>query len=792
MEERQTARWFDPRQWSFTVRLALIITVLVTITLIGMTFITIRGVRAALTGQVGESFQAEAESLSDMTGLFLLEKVSQLQVLALTDVIKDSMAERNAAYTGTEAEIQAGIQALDAAWATTPDEDPLVAAILADDPAINPVAFQMHDLQEHFDDHTELIVTDRFGATVAATSRPPDYYQADDAWWQAAWNDGAGAVYISEAEFEARAGVYTVVIGIPIHSEETGEIVGILHSRLILDQLVDLISSTRFGRTGQAMLLDRSGEALVGPGVEEGSARLAADLRRALVSEEEGFKIATNEAGATALFGHSIIHLEGELDSLENQVGPAVANLGWATIFRQDADEAFASVNQIARTALLVELVVVALAGLAAFVLARTITRPLVALGAAAAQLGAGNLDIPLPPAGRDEIGRLAQTFNTMTRQLRASFSALETDARRLETVAHVSERLTAILNLDDLLAGVVNEVQENFGYYHAHIYLLDDERQNLVVAEGTGQAGVELKARGHSIPLNAPTSLVARAARTGQVVRVDNVREAADWLPNPLLPDTYAEMAVPIDLEGEVVGVLDVQQDRIAGLDEGDASLLQTLANQVAVALRNAHLFAEVEANLAQARQLQARYMEQTWSRAKIAQRSKGQAIYSQDDCDPPGESAIARARQQARGQEGRVVPADDDQAGEPGSTVSVAPITLNETAIGSLQLHGVEAGRTWTDGETALIEAVLDQVAQAAENLRLFEQSQERASRERLISRVSDKLRRAPDHETLMRVAVEELSRALRPARTFVRFGGAEQLATPGENGQTEEELK
>jgi CheY-like chemotaxis protein len=140
----------------------------------------------------------------------------------------------------------------------------------------------------------------------------------------------------------------------------------------------------------------------------------------------------------------------------------------------------------------------------------------------------------------------------------------------------------------------VVNQVKDNFGYYYAHSYLLDDNTAKLVVAAGTGKAGAEMKQAGHNIPLNAPTSLVARAARNGQVVKVDNVRQAEDWLPNPLLPDTYAEMAVPIILgaEGKVVGVLDVQENKIGGLDEGDANLLRSLANHVAVALTNARLF--------------------------------------------------------------------------------------------------------------------------------------------------------------------------------------------------------
>jgi len=176
----------------------------------------------------------------------------------------------------------------------------------------------------------------------------------------------------------------------------------------------------------------------------------------------------------------------------------------------------------------------------------------------------------------------------------------------RLQTVAELSEQLTAILDMDTLLAELVNQIKESFGYYHAHIYLLNETKDDLIMVEGTGLAGATMKTRNHHILLGAERSLVARAAREQEVVVVDNVQEAPDWLPNDLLPDTYSEMAVPILYENEVVGVLDVQQNRIAGLDEGDRGLLRSLANQLGVALRNAQLYSLAQAEIAERKDAQ------------------------------------------------------------------------------------------------------------------------------------------------------------------------------------------
>jgi len=187
-------------------------------------------------------------------------------------------------------------------------------------------------------------------------------------------------------------------------------------------------------------------------------------------------------------------------------------------------------------------------------------------------------------------------TLNFMTRQLRETFDSLEKQTQQLETIVEINHRLTSKLHINELGRSIVNRIQTEFDFYHTNIYLLDKTGENLLLFEGPGAAGAEMKANNFGIPFNAEKSLVARAARTGKVVVVDDVQTASDWLPNPLLPATRSEMAVPIIANNRVVGVLDVQEDEVAGFDEGDAKLMQSLANQVAVALTNANLFEQLE----------------------------------------------------------------------------------------------------------------------------------------------------------------------------------------------------
>jgi response regulator RpfG family c-di-GMP phosphodiesterase len=206
-----------------------------------------------------------------------------------------------------------------------------------------------------------------------------------------------------------------------------------------------------------------------------------------------------------------------------------------------------------------------------------------------------GAVDFLTTPLNKEVFLSKVKVFLALYQQrleLQQANDALAKRALQLETVGHVAQRATSVLNLEELLSVVVNQVKDNFGYYHAHIYLLDEEQQDLIMVEGTGEVGAKLKAQGHHILLNSTVSLVARAARTGEIVWVDNVRQAQDWLPNELLPDTYAEMAVPVISEDKVLGVLDVQENKIAAFDEGDASLMRSLAHHIAVAMTNARLF--------------------------------------------------------------------------------------------------------------------------------------------------------------------------------------------------------
>ena len=164
--------------------------------------------------------------------------------------------------------------------------------------------------------------------------------------------------------------------------------------------------------------------------------------------------------------------------------------------------------------------------------------------------------------------------------------------ARELETVAQVSTATSTILDTDDLLKQVAELTKEAFDLYHAHIYLFEPNSELLLLAAGAGTAGDTMKANKHSIPLRHETSIVAQAARDRVGIRVEDVAASPTFLPNPLLPETRAEMALPMIVGNTLVGVLDVQSTNPGRFTEEDLRIKSTLASQVAIAVENARAF--------------------------------------------------------------------------------------------------------------------------------------------------------------------------------------------------------
>lgn len=228
----------------------------------------------------------------------------------------------------------------------------------------------------------------------------------------------------------------------------------------------------------------------------------------------------------------------------------------------------------------------------------RFVLKPIETLSQFANYRMSGNTSARVYINSGDEFEQLAHTFNTLANAVEEEQRTLEQRVadrtKALAISAEVSRRLSTILNERQLIIEVVEQLQSAFNYYHVHIYLLDEQTGDLVMAGGTGDVGAALLGSGHKI--HKGKGLVGWAAESNSPLLVADTAKEPNWLPNPLLPETSAEAVVPISIGEKLVGVLDVQHNKINGLKQEDIDLLQSIANQVAIALLNARSYTKAQ----------------------------------------------------------------------------------------------------------------------------------------------------------------------------------------------------
>ncbi|GAB4501410.1 MAG: hypothetical protein Fur0035_09520 [Anaerolineales bacterium] len=195
-----------------------------------------------------------------------------------------------------------------------------------------------------------------------------------------------------------------------------------------------------------------------------------------------------------------------------------------------------------------------------------------------------------------DERALLRQVVDQLTLALQNAnlFKQTQKSAAQLQAVAEISTRISTILEVQPLLETAVRLTQRRFSLYHAHIFMLQNDQRTLKVeACGWQQGDVHEGTHGsREIDIQQPISIVARAARTRRPVIDNDVSQDPGWLPNPLLPDVRAEMAIPVFTGEALMGVLNVHSDQVNFFNEEDQAILSTLAAQIAGSIQNAQLY--------------------------------------------------------------------------------------------------------------------------------------------------------------------------------------------------------
>ncbi len=231
------------------------------------------------------------------------------------------------------------------------------------------------------------------------------------------------------------------------------------------------------------------------------------------------------------------------------------------------------------------------------------ISRPILEMAESARRFAEGDWSTRASVNRDDEIGLLAYTFNQLADELVDFYRSLEQQVEertlQIRTASEVARLATSATDLSEILQRTVNLIIERFPqYYHASVFLVDEEGRYANLAESTGPIGEQMKLQGHRLAVGGH-SLVGWAAAHRQPRVASDVIEDEIHFKNPLLPETRSEAAIPIMVGDRVLGVLDVQSKNPHAFDEQSIATLQTLASQLAAALYNARLRQRAEAGL-------------------------------------------------------------------------------------------------------------------------------------------------------------------------------------------------
>lgn len=400
----------------------------------------------------------------------------------------------------------------------------------------------------------------------------------------------------------------------------------------------------------------------------------------------------------------------------------------------------------------------------------------------AAQALADGDFSVPVPDAQRgDEIGMLATSFVNMRDQVRTLVDELENRVavrtRDINATQEISRYAATQRDLQTLMDRVVELITDRFdNIYHAQIFLIDAEQRDAVLRSSTGEAGRQLLSRGHRLGIGS-LSVIGQVTQQGRLIVARDASVSQVHRRNEFLPNTLAELAIPLRVGETVIGALDVQSQIRDAFDEDQIAVLQTMADQIAVAIQNALLYQDSLQRVTEIETTNREATRQAWEefiRDQRAEMLTSQAGYSTEE-----ELSDLRRLAAARGE--IVVGTVTSR-----NTVPVAaPVVLRGQVLGAVEWELPAA--SLSEEKLELAKELANRLALSLDNARLFQESQRATERERLVNSIAAKLTAQTTINDILQTAVREVGQALRAPQVSIQLRGTQpnEFPTNGANG-------
>lgn len=597
---------------------------------------------------------------------------------------------------------------------------------------------------------------------------------------------------------DATGGGLVVTVAMPVYTNR--EFGGIVAADMQLARLTEQIGTVKIGETGYAFMIDDAGRILSMPapayrlfGLDPQSITAESFFKVTVLGlGEEELKAATSRMVAG---GRGLLTFNFEGVDYYISFAPIAANgyslalvvpveeLQTQIIAAQNTTQA--QFTSALRTAIIILLGLLVFSIFISLAIGQVIAAPVARLTQVANEIVDGNLSAQAAVSSQDEVGALAQAFNTMTTRLRETLQGLEQRveersrelrlanernerrARQFEAIAHIAATISSTRDLDTLLTQVTTAISSRFGFYHVGIFLLDPRRENAVLSAANSAGGQKMLARHHKLRVGE-TGIVGYVTHTGKPRIALNTGEDVVFFNNPDLPETHSEVALPLLVENSVIGALDVQSTEANAFNQEDVNILTTLADQVAIAIQNSRQYDATQKALAEADAVSRQFVQSGWKQFTKSQNligvhhtgAKATLLYTGNG-DGKADNDLQFEQERTRNQRG--------------SFISL-PVKLRGEVIGAVDVRSPDS-QSWNQDDLDVVTAIIERAAIAMENARLLAESQKRAAKERTIGEISAKISAQSGIDELLKTAAQELNRTLPGAEISIQLNNQEE---------------
>jgi GAF domain-containing protein/HAMP domain-containing protein len=424
--------------------------------------------------------------------------------------------------------------------------------------------------------------------------------------------------------------------------------------------------------------------------------------------------------------------------------------------------------------------VLLALGMIIAFFVNRSVTHQLNELRQGVEKLRSGRGEVNMPEDGMDEMGLLARSINQLGEQLEKI--KIDQDQRieertrtlreyttQLQTVSELAQEAANLQNLDALTERSAHLILERFNLYYVAIYLVDDERNFVILKAATGSAGGFHMQRGIKIHLGE-VNVISNVVGSGEPRIINDTALDFVFRKDPLLPDTRAEAVIPLLSNQKAIGALDVHSSTANVFGEDEVIILQILADQLTIAIQNAHLAENLQKSVDEANSLYQRYTQTIWSREAMGKRVGGYE-YNLLDVMPVDHKLPVGVLDRLKNGKATPISANEFQDGslQQDQKVLLVPLMMYNQIVGVIGLEKDHPDLDWSEDEISVIEAVTNQIALSLDNARLLEESQVRSGQLRLLQEITSV---AASHTNLLEL-LDNVSQKLRASFNLLHCG-------------------